>query len=89
MVKKYCPDGVKESYAKKMSEIDDKSPEDQKELTFQASQPFDLSFRDEKVANEDFLFYAEAYDKWQEENDDFVRQDELKIVNDKQIKQLK
>ena len=67
-----------------MNEIDDVSPKDQEELTFQASQPFDLSFRDENVANEGLLFDEESYHKWEEENDDEVRKTELKIVKVKE-----
>ena len=38
-----------------MNEIDDISPEDQELLTSQVSQPLNLLFRDENVANEDLL----------------------------------
>ena len=38
---------MKKSNISKTNELDHVSPEDQEELTFQASQPYDLSFRDE------------------------------------------
>ena len=53
-----------------MSEIDDISPEDQELLTSQVSQPLNLLFRDENVANEDLLFDDDDYQKWIEENDE-------------------
>ena len=58
-----------------MNEIDDITREDQQELTFQESQPYDFSFKDKNVADEVLLFgeesgqFALAYGKWLDEKD--------------------